>query len=193
MKKYCLDTNIICFLCNCDEESKNYNKKENIKRKIIENWEENIFITDISIIELIIWMDKKIHEINKKYLDKVKAKKLFKNTFKKDYEKFEIELSVDKNEFTYNEKLKIKQFEKQNSLIKFFVKNNKVLSLNSKTYEIYKKIIFSWCLKGINFKNQDQSDLLIACINIENNIILITENEKDFNFIEWLNIENWTN
>jgi tRNA(fMet)-specific endonuclease VapC len=37
----------------------------------------------------------------------------------------------------------------------------------------------------------DEFDLLIACTAIENRLILVTDNTKDFKNIEGLKIENW--
>jgi tRNA(fMet)-specific endonuclease VapC len=43
--------------------------------------------------------------------------------------------------------------------------------------------------KGIEIGN---SDLLIAGLALENDLILVTNNEKHFNYIDNLIIDNWT-
>jgi len=58
--------------------------------------------------------------------------------------------------------------------------------------------ILSYYFKGDknvvrNFENYlDDIDLLIAGVAIENDMVLVTNNEKHFQRIPDLNIENWT-
>ena len=42
------------------------------------------------------------------------------------------------------------------------------------------------------FCQKDHCDYFIASICLANDLILITDNIKDFEKIDWLNIENWT-
>ncbi len=46
-------------------------------------------------------------------------------------------------------------------------------------------------LRKIGKPINDEFDLLIAVTAVENNLILVTDNVRDFNRVEDISIENW--
>lgn len=70
-----------------------------------------------------------------------------------------------------------------------FVDENKIISLTEKSSKISAELYASLRQTG----NQvDDIDLLIAGVAIENDMVLVTNNEKHFGRILNLKIENWT-
>lgn len=194
MSKYCLDTNILSNIYKKFWENRwNQEKQKRLIEKIKSIGVENIYTTEINIWELKNWMNTKITKINKKYLKwlKQEIKKLYENSTEKD-----ILSNIDKYNIPYGklddeDKGMMGVFRKQNKLIEKFKENKRILKLNFNAFCKYKEIINQ--IKWIS--QADHSDWLIASICLENNIILVTDNEKDFkwDFFEWLIIENWFN
>lgn len=74
--------------------------------------------------------------------------------------------------------------------IRIFVKEIKVLEFTQKAAYTYAKIKADLIRKG---KPCPNLDLLIGSIAIANRIALVTNNTRDFQNIESLKLENWTN
>jgi len=81
-----------------------------------------------------------------------------------------------------------KKASKQLSIFDDFVNENLVLPMTEKSARISSEIFSTLRQKG---NIVDDIDLLIAGIAIENNMILVTNNEKHFGRIPGLKIENW--
>ena len=81
----------------------------------------------------------------------------------------------------------------QKEMLTLFRKRNKIIE-KLKTYSFDVKAMHKY--KKTRFQNKewqkDHCDFLIASICLANNLILITDDEKCFNYIDWLKIENWT-
>ena len=198
MNKYCLDTNILSNMCK-DFWDKPWDKEK--QQRLIEKIEsigiENIYTTEINIWELENWMNTERVKITRRNFEKLKPdiKNLYENSTEKD-----ILSNLDKYNIPYNkldskDKYMMKVFRKQNKLIEIFKKEGRILKLNYNAFCKYKEVI-----KQTKWTNQpDHSDWLIASICSENDVILVTSNEKDFrkkqkwDFFEWLMIENWFN
>ncbi|MDD4530864.1 MAG: type II toxin-antitoxin system VapC family toxin [Candidatus Gracilibacteria bacterium] len=101
-----------------------------------------------------------------------------------NYKKSKLGKSYD--ELDENHKIKLQQFRKENIII------SKLNLTNLDEYSLghYKDIITTQTKKGFNQK--DHCDYFIASICIANNLVIVTNNEKDFNKIDGLKIENWT-
>jgi tRNA(fMet)-specific endonuclease VapC len=69
-----------------------------------------------------------------------------------------------------------------------FVKENSIVPLSQQSCKISSDIYSDLRNKGILI---DSMDLLIAGIAIENQMTLITNNDKHFERISYLSIENW--
>lgn len=198
MSKYCLDTNIISNIC---KEIFKFDEDKKRQQKLIEKIEsigiKNIYTTEINIWELKNWMNTEMIKIIKNNFKQLKPqiKKLYENSTEKD-----ILSNLDKYDIPYDkldskDKNMMSVFRKQNKLIEMFEKEKKILKFRFNTFCKYKEIV-----NQIKWMSQpDHSDWLIASICLENNIILVTSNEKDFrknqkwDFFEWLIIENWFN
>ncbi len=70
-----------------------------------------------------------------------------------------------------------------------FIGENKIIPLSEKSSKISAELYASLREKGNPI---DDIDLLIAGVAIENDMILVTNNEKHFSRIPNLIIENWT-
>ena len=93
--------------------------------------------------------------------------------------------------FTYYEiigGLKFKKAEKQLREFAEFVDNNNIIHISEESAKISADIYSNLRTRGITIA---ASDALIAGIAIENGLTLITNNEKHFNPIQSLKIENW--
>lgn len=187
MVKYCLDTNTISDL-TLDESRDSYIYK-NFENKFLQQ-NIDIYTTEITVYELILWMNEKIHKMKEKYFSKEKIRKKYSKITKKVIREYDVETDFDFELLSYNHRLKLKQFQKQNDIIKFLRKKGKIIKFTESSYIKYKVIVKSKNMKWKNFS--DHSDLMVAAICIEKNLVLITNNVKDFNKIDWLNIENWT-
>ncbi len=190
MTKYCLDTNIISLLTNnLWKGDDDFIKQQKIKNKISEKNIDDLYITEITKLELISWMNEKIYKIHKNHTSDDDIKKIYPDITSKTIRKSKIEVDFIYDDLSSNEKEKLTQFSKQNKLLKIFEKQAKVLRLDDDSFLDYKDIIKMKSLKWKNYS--DHSDLLIASICLSHDLVLITNNEKDFNLIEWLKVENW--
>lgn len=77
----------------------------------------------------------------------------------------------------------------QLQLFEQFVDENKVIPLTEKSAKISAELYATLRQEG---KPLDDIDLLIAGVAIENELVLVTNNEKHFGRIPNLKIENWT-
>lgn len=84
--------------------------------------------------------------------------------------------------------LKYKNATKQIIRFEKFVSKNNLLHLTKKSSEISAEKYAELRNKGKIIEN---SDILIAGVALEHNLILITNNEKHFKNISGLKIENW--
>ncbi|MFZ2905598.1 MAG: type II toxin-antitoxin system VapC family toxin [Cyclobacteriaceae bacterium] len=84
--------------------------------------------------------------------------------------------------------LKFKRAEKQ--LIEFeeFLNNNTIIHISEESAKISGAIYADLRQKGITIGT---SDILIAGIALENDLTFITNNEKHYQFIQGLRVENW--
>lgn len=73
--------------------------------------------------------------------------------------------------------------------VSYFISNFVVLDFTNKCATSYGKIRLG--IKNKNRKIGDM-DMLIAAVALSNNLILVTNNEKDFKDIIGLEIENWS-
>jgi tRNA(fMet)-specific endonuclease VapC len=83
--------------------------------------------------------------------------------------------------------LKFKKAEKQINEFEDFISNNSIIHISedsAKTGEIYAKLRQQGITMGT-------TDILIAGIAMENGLTLVTNNEKHFEPIQGLKIENW--
>lgn len=85
--------------------------------------------------------------------------------------------------------LRAKNATAQLSIFEEFMSQHLVLSVTENSAKISAEIYASLKLSG---KMVDDIDLLIAGIAIENNMLLATNNEKHFERIPGLEIQNWT-
>lgn len=158
----------------------------------------NKYCFDTNIITLLTWTFRKssdnfIKQSNlKSKLSSISMDYLFITEFTKleilywinNYKKSKLWKSYD--ELDENHKIKLQQFRKENIII------SKLNLTNLDEYSLwhYKDIITTQTKKWFNQK--DHCDYFIASICIANNLVIVTNNEKDFNKIDWLKIENWT-
>lgn len=84
--------------------------------------------------------------------------------------------------------LKFKKAERQIKEFEEFVNNNTIIHISEESAKISGNIYSDLRQKGITI---DTSDILIAGIAIENELVLVTNNEKHFEPIQGLRIENW--
>ncbi|MCU0357695.1 MAG: type II toxin-antitoxin system VapC family toxin [Cyclobacteriaceae bacterium] len=84
--------------------------------------------------------------------------------------------------------LKFKKAEKQIKDFEEFVTNNAIIHISEQSARLSGNIYADLRLKGITIGT---SDILIAGIAIENELTLITNNEKHFRLINGLTTENW--
>ena len=84
--------------------------------------------------------------------------------------------------------LKFKKAEKQILDFEEFVNNNTIIHISEYSAKISGDIYANLRQKGIVIGS---SDILIAGIAIENDLTLITNNEKHYEAIPGLKIENW--
>lgn len=84
--------------------------------------------------------------------------------------------------------LKFKKAEKQLRNFDEFINNNTIIYLSEESAKIASDKYAELRLAGITIGT---SDLLIAGIAIENDVILVTNNEKHYEPIRGLGIENW--
>lgn len=84
--------------------------------------------------------------------------------------------------------LKFKNLLNQISDFERFIENNSVINVSEKSAKISAKIYADLRQKRITIET---SDILIAGIAIENDLILITNNEKHYMSVKNLKIENW--
>ncbi|MCK9270662.1 MAG: type II toxin-antitoxin system VapC family toxin [Bacteroidales bacterium] len=85
--------------------------------------------------------------------------------------------------------LRARQAITQLSAFERFVDENKVILLTEKSSEISAELYATLRREG---KPLDGIDLLIAGVAIENEMVLVTNNEKHFGRTPNLKIENWT-
>ena len=84
--------------------------------------------------------------------------------------------------------LKFKKADKQIKEFEVFVNNNTIIHISEESAKISGDIYANLRQKGITIGT---SDILIAGIAIENELTLITNNEKHYESIQGLKIENW--
>jgi tRNA(fMet)-specific endonuclease VapC len=84
--------------------------------------------------------------------------------------------------------LKFKRAEKQLKEFEEFVTNNSIIHISEESAKISGDVYSDLRHKGITIGT---SDILIAGIAIENELTLITNNEKHYESIQGLKIENW--
>ena len=84
--------------------------------------------------------------------------------------------------------LKFKKAERQLYDFDDFINDNSIISISEESAKISGVIYADLRQKGITIGT---SDILIAGIAIENGLTLITNNEKHYEPIQGLNIENW--
>ena len=109
-----------------------------------------------------------------------------------NFEKYQVHYVLIEISFiTYYEivsGLLAKKASKQLRIFDDFVNENLVLPMTEKSARISSELFSTLRQKG---NIVDDIDLLIAGIAIENNMILVTNNEKHFGRIPGLKIENW--
>jgi len=84
--------------------------------------------------------------------------------------------------------LKFKNAEKQIKEFEEFVNNNTIIHISEESAKISGDIYANLRKSGITVGT---SDILIAGIALENELTLITNNERHYESIQGLNIENW--
>ncbi len=120
------------------------------------------------------------------YLIKGKDDKLLKKFIKHSPLDFAIS-SITISELWYGVFKSSKQKENQLALTNFLMPFE-TINFNEKTAEIYGLIRSDLERKGNIIGSMD---MLIAAIALENNLVLLTNNEKEFKRIPKLKIENW--
>jgi tRNA(fMet)-specific endonuclease VapC len=84
--------------------------------------------------------------------------------------------------------LKFKKAERQIKAFEEFVTNNTIIHISEESAKISGDIYADLRQKGITIGT---SDILIAGIAIENELTLITNNERHYESIKGLKLENW--
>lgn len=84
--------------------------------------------------------------------------------------------------------LKFKKAGRQLQDFEGFINDNNIINISEESAKISGDIYADLRLRGITIGT---SDILIAGIAIENGLTLITNNEKHYESIQGLNIENW--
>lgn len=85
--------------------------------------------------------------------------------------------------------LKFKKAERQIKEFEEFVGNNTIIHISEESAKISGDVYADLRNKGISIGT---SDILIAGIAIENELTLVTNNEKHYQSISGLRIENWS-
>ncbi|MGB2552226.1 type II toxin-antitoxin system VapC family toxin [Campylobacter sp. MOP51] len=114
-------------------------------------------------------------------------KKILDNLLKQDRSKVFIS-SLSVAEMLYG--VENSTYKEQNlALVKEFISHFNIVDFNYECAKIYAKV-----RKQAKDKNRKvgEIDMQIASIAIANNLTLVTNNEKDFNYIDFLTIENWS-
>jgi tRNA(fMet)-specific endonuclease VapC len=86
--------------------------------------------------------------------------------------------------------LKYKKAERQILDLEEFVSNNTIINISEESARLSGDIYADLRQRGITIGT---SDILIAGIALENGLTLITNNERHFEPIQGLRIENWKN
>ena len=84
--------------------------------------------------------------------------------------------------------LKFKKAKRQRQDFEDFINDNNIINISEESAKISGDIYADLRHRGITIGT---SDILIAGIAIENGLTLITNNEKHYESIQGLNIENW--
>lgn len=84
--------------------------------------------------------------------------------------------------------LKFKKAERQIKEFEEFVSNNTIIHISEQSAKLSGDIYADLRQKGITIGT---SDILIAGIGIENELTLVTNNERHYESIKGLKIENW--
>ncbi|MGF1635880.1 MAG: type II toxin-antitoxin system VapC family toxin [Cyclobacteriaceae bacterium] len=84
--------------------------------------------------------------------------------------------------------LKFKKAERQIKEFEEFIFNNTIVHISEESAKISGNVYADLRSKGITIGT---SDILIAGIAIENSLTLVTNNEKHYESIQGLRIENW--
>lgn len=84
--------------------------------------------------------------------------------------------------------LSFKKAEKQIRDFKEFVANNTIIHISEESAKLFSDIYADLRQKGITI---GISDILIAGVAIENGLTLVTNNEKHYDSIQGLLVENW--
>ena len=84
--------------------------------------------------------------------------------------------------------LKFKKAERQIKEFEEFIFNNTIVHISQESAKISGNVYADLRSKGITIGT---SDILIAGIAIENSLTLVTNNEKHYESIQGLRIENW--
>jgi tRNA(fMet)-specific endonuclease VapC len=84
--------------------------------------------------------------------------------------------------------LKFKKAERQIKEFEEFVSNNTIIHISEQSAKLSGDIYADLRQTGITIGT---SDILIAGIAIENELTLVTNNERHYGFIKGLKIENW--
>ena len=85
--------------------------------------------------------------------------------------------------------LKAKDAEKQLERFRAFLEANQIKEVTEASIEISSDVYAKLRKAG---KHSGHNDLLIAGIAMSNNLVLVTNNTKDFENIESLELENWS-
>ncbi|WP_169976163.1 MULTISPECIES: type II toxin-antitoxin system VapC family toxin [unclassified Campylobacter] len=114
-------------------------------------------------------------------------KNILDNLLKQDRSKVFIS-SLSVAEMLYG--VKNSTYKEQNlALVNEFIGHFNIVDFNYESAKIYAKV-----RKQAKDKNRKvgEIDMQIASIAIANNLTLVTNNEKDFNYIDFITIENWS-
>ena len=114
-------------------------------------------------------------------------KKILDNLLKQDRSKVFIS-SLSVAEMLYG--VENSTYKEQNlALVNEFIGHFNIVDFNYESAQIYAKV-----RKQAKDKNRKvgEIDMQIASITIANNLTLITNNEKDFNYIDFITIANWS-
>jgi tRNA(fMet)-specific endonuclease VapC len=126
---------------------------------------------DTDILSLYFRGDSKVVQKVKEYL--------------KEYDQLNISII---SYYEINGGLKFKKAERQLKEFEDFVNNNNIIYISEDSAKIAGGIYANLRSKGITIGT---SDILIAGIAMENGLTLVTNNEKHFEPIQGLKIENW--
>ena len=132
---------------------------------------ETLYLIDTDII--IYWLKNKFQSINEKF---------------DEIDDYQILISAITVAELYYGVYKSSKIDENCSLIDNLMSEINVVDFDAKAGELFGKIKADLKLKG---KIINDSDLFIASIAMSNNYTLVTNNEKHFNRIKGLKIENW--